>query len=122
MEGHILPGDTFPGEDAAVLRGTFSHYRDQLQFPAHPEREDARELVGEHAAEVPIRAEGSAGNHSLPEIARLLGGVEPVWRRFENFGRKTRSGAVSVAARFEKRWRLAEGFSSEHPCGFSQRI
>ena len=86
MEGHVLSGDTFRGEDAAVLRGAFSDDGNQLQLPAYPQREDARELVGEYPGEISIQSQGVVGNHALSEIARLHRGGGKICKSADDFG------------------------------------
>ena len=113
MEGHVLSDDAFHGEDAAVLRGTFSDDRNQLQLPPHPERENAHELVGINAGAIPVRPESAAGDHALPAIARLRGCAHAILRGVEYVGRKTGAGVVPAAAVFEKRHCVAQGFSRD---------
>ena len=71
MEGHILSGNAVHGEDAAVLRGAFFHDGNQLQFSAHPQRENADELVRRHASTISIYPEGAAGDNAFSAIAGL---------------------------------------------------
>src|SRR6185312_15125848 len=122
MEGHVLPGDAFPGEDAAVLRGTFSDHGNQLQLPAHSERKDAHELVGEHAREIPLQPQGAAGDYALSQVARLRGSVGEILGNAKNLRRETRPGAVPVAAIFKKRSRLAERFPGDNSKRTSERL
>src|SRR5690348_11551283 len=111
MEGRLLPGDTVAGEDAVILRGAFSDDGNQLQLPAHPQREDAHVLVRDYTENISLLSQGAPRHYSLPPIARLRRCAGQIRRCAQYAPEKTGSPALSVAAVFETRHGIADRFS-----------
>src|SRR4029077_12217494 len=102
MEGEILSGRFARREDAAFLRRTFRDHGNQLHVSSHSGAQDNRELEQPYAGDFPLRSESAAENYALVEAARLRR-YRPLFLRSDlRFGRATRSGSVSIAARFQK--------------------
>src|SRR5207248_11232830 len=74
-----------------------------------------------NAGEIPPRAESTAKNHALVEVARLRGHAGILFESCRRPRRATRPGFVSIAADFQKRCRRAE-FISSRTTGYARRV
>src|SRR5215510_6130784 len=64
MEGQLLSRHAAGGEDAAVLRGTVFHGRDQLHVLPRAQREDPRRLEQGDAGALQADVEGAQADHA----------------------------------------------------------